>query len=133
MTDTGATKSHDISRGVDANTYNSKDGLYNDSNKPNGGDPFKNALENTQPWELAYMQQDYDDGNNPDYIEDEEEFRKKYMAGDKNVKATKKASGSPNQINNTATADDGFASSQSMGMEDMTQAEFTRYANVGNS
>ena len=130
MTDNGAIKNNDVTRGggKDASTYNVKDGLYNDSNKQNGGDPFKNALENTQPWELAYMQQDYMDGNNPDYIDDEEEFRKKYIAGDKTVKSTKKPSGSPNQINqnNTATSDDGFA----MGMDDMTQAEFTRWADA---
>jgi len=134
MTDTGATKSNDISRGggKDASTYNVKDGIYNDSNKPNGGDPFANSLY-LQPWEKAYFEQDYDDGNNPDYIEDEEEFRKKYIAGDKNVKATKKPAGSPNQLNNTAntaTADDGFVNSQSMGTEDMTQAEFNRWANA---
>ena len=74
----GPTISDEVTRGggKDANTYNNKDGLYTDINKQNGGDPFKNALENTEDWELAYMRQD---ASKSTYIDDEDAFREQYI------------------------------------------------------
>lgn len=86
----GPTISDEVTRGggKDANTYNNKDGLYTDINKQNGGDPFKNALENTEDWELAYMRQD---ASKSTYIDDEDAFREQYIKnkyGSKTQKST---------------------------------------------
>ena len=86
----GPTISDEVTRGggKDANTYNNKDGLYTDNYKQNGGDPYKNALENTEDWELAFMKQDARLGS---YIDDEEKFREQYIKnkyGSKTQKST---------------------------------------------